>query len=143
MSRQDGDSSSLAHAIASSDVDAMVSTASVGASKGDNADTFARDRASVRVMQEALGSSGKTLVFTSGSAIFGVFNAGDATEVVDGGYSALPLPEDVFAPRSAHVGPMLFAGPGCARRDRTSLSDGTSPSSTGRQRTTRGCDTAP
>jgi hypothetical protein len=42
MSRQDGDSSSLAHAIASSDVDAVVSTASVGASKADNADTYAR-----------------------------------------------------------------------------------------------------
>jgi nucleoside-diphosphate-sugar epimerase len=40
-----GDSSSLANAIATSDVDAVVSTASVGASQGDNAATFARDRA--------------------------------------------------------------------------------------------------
>jgi nucleoside-diphosphate-sugar epimerase len=107
-----GDSSSLAQAIAISDVDAVVSTASVGASQGDNADTFARDRAAVRVMQEALGGSGKALVFTSGSAVFGVFNGGEATEVVYGEEAALPLPEEVFAPRSARVYPMLVAGLG-------------------------------
>ena len=107
-----GDSSSLAHAIATSDVDAVVSTASVGASQGDNAETFARDRAAVRVMQEALGGTGKALVFTSGSAVFGVFNGGDATEVVYDEDAALPLPEEVFAPRSARVHPMLVAGLG-------------------------------
>jgi nucleoside-diphosphate-sugar epimerase len=107
-----GDSSSLANAITMSDVDAVVSTASVGASQGDNADTFARDRAAVRVMQRALEGSGKALVFTSGSAVFGVFNGGDATTVVYGEDAALPLPEDVFAPRSARVHPMLVAGLG-------------------------------
>src|ERR1700722_6908846 len=107
-----GDSSSLANAIAPSDVDAVVSTASVGASQGDNADTFARDRAAVRVMQEALGSTGKALVFTSGSAVFGVFNGGEATEVVYGEDAAVPLPEEVFAPRSARVYPILAAGLG-------------------------------
>jgi nucleoside-diphosphate-sugar epimerase len=106
------DSPSLANAIIASDVDAVVSTASVGASQGDNADTFARDRAAVRAMQEALGSSGKALVFTSGSAVFGVFNGGDATEAVYGEDAALPLPEEVFAPRSARVYPMLVAGLG-------------------------------
>jgi nucleoside-diphosphate-sugar epimerase len=107
-----GDSASLSKAIVTSDVDAVVSTASVGASQGDNADTFARDRAAVRVMQQALGDSGKALVFTSGSAVFGVFNGGDATEVVYGEDTALPLPEEVFAPRSARVYPMLVAGLG-------------------------------
>lgn len=107
-----GDSSSLAMAVVASDVDAVVSTASVGASNGDNAATFARDRAAVGVMQEALGDSGKTLVFTSGSAVFGVFNGGNATEVAYGEDAVVPLPLEVFAPRSARVHPMLGAGLG-------------------------------
>lgn len=89
-----GDSSSLATAVVASDVDAVVSTASVG------------------VMQEALGNSGKTLVFTSGSAVFGVFNGGNATEVAYGEDAVVPLPLEVFAPRSARVHPMLGAGLG-------------------------------
>jgi nucleoside-diphosphate-sugar epimerase len=107
-----GDSSSLANAIMASDPDAVVSTASVGASQGDNADSFARDRVAVRVMQRALGSSGKALVFTSGSAVFGIFNGGDATEVIYDEDTPLPLPEVTFAPRSARVHPMLAAGLG-------------------------------
>jgi nucleoside-diphosphate-sugar epimerase len=106
------DSSSLANAIVTSDVDAVVSTASVGASQGDNADTFARDRAAVLAMQEALGGSGKALVFTSGSAVFGVFNGGDVTTEVYAEDTPVPLPNEVFAPRSARVYPILAAGLG-------------------------------
>jgi nucleoside-diphosphate-sugar epimerase len=109
-----GDSSSLAKAIATSDVDAVVSTASVGASQGDDADTFARDRVAVHAMQRALGGSGNALVFTSGSAVFGSFNGGNLAPEVHAEDAALPLPSAVFAPPSAHVHPMLAAGLGDA-----------------------------
>jgi nucleoside-diphosphate-sugar epimerase len=104
------DSAGLAKAIADSDVGAVVSIASVGASQGDNAQTFARDRAAIKVLLGALRDSGKALIFTSGSAVFGVFNGGDATEVCYHEDTVLPLPVDVFAPRSAHVPSILAAG---------------------------------
>ena len=109
-----GDTPSLVNVIASSDVDAVVSTASLGASQGDTADTFARDRDAVHAMKKALGGSGKALVFTSGSAVFGSFNGGDATADVYAEDTPLPLPSAVFAPPSGGVHPMLAAGFGDA-----------------------------
>jgi nucleoside-diphosphate-sugar epimerase len=109
-----GDTPSLVHAIATSNVDAVVSTASVGASQGDTADTFSRDRDAVHAMQRALGGSGKALIFTSGSAIFGSFNGGEATRDVYAEDSPLPLSNAVFAPPTTGVHPMLVAGFGDA-----------------------------
>jgi nucleoside-diphosphate-sugar epimerase len=49
-------------------------------------------------------------VFTSGSAVFGVFNGGDATDGIYHEDSQVPLPVPTFAPSSAGVHPMLVAG---------------------------------
>jgi nucleoside-diphosphate-sugar epimerase len=104
-----GDPVSLAGAVNETRPDVVVSTASVGGTSGDNA-AFARDREAVRAMQEALANYGGALVFTSGSAVFGTFNGGEATETVYDEDAPLPLLESVFAPASAGVHPMLVAG---------------------------------
>jgi nucleoside-diphosphate-sugar epimerase len=105
-----GDPSTVGAVVAASDPDAVVSAASLGASAGDNATTFARDRDAVRAIQAALHRPDQALVFTSGSAVFGVFNGGDATDVVYPEDSRLPLPVSTFAPSSAGVHAMLAAG---------------------------------
>jgi nucleoside-diphosphate-sugar epimerase len=113
----EGDFSELASlhtAITQSRPDAVVSTASVGASGGDTAATFARDRDAVRAMQEALAAFGGALIFTSGSAVFGIFNSGRATHTVFDEDAHLPLPTTTFAPPDAQVPAMLVAGFGRA-----------------------------
>ena len=104
-----GDPASLAGAVLETRPDVVVSTASVGGTSGDNA-AFARDREAVRAMQDALANYGGALVFTSGSAVFGTFNGGDATDTVYAEDAPLPLLESVFAPASAGVHPLLVAG---------------------------------
>jgi nucleoside-diphosphate-sugar epimerase len=77
-------------------VDAIVSTASIGQVEG-TPDSFAKDRDAVAVMTKALGESGKPLIFTSGSAIFGVFTKGEASPTIfDEDY---PVPSQ---PQSSH-----------------------------------------
>jgi nucleoside-diphosphate-sugar epimerase len=105
------DAASLMAAVQTAEV--IVSTASIGSLSGD-ADTFRRDRDAVRVMLSALEGSGKTLIFTSGSAVVGTFADGEASDVVYDETVALPLPESVFAPDDAHVHPMVVAGFGAA-----------------------------
>jgi nucleoside-diphosphate-sugar epimerase len=105
------DPTSLAQAVRAAEV--VVSTASIGSLSGD-ADTFRRDRDAVRVMLSALEASGKTLIFTSGSAVVGTFADGEASNVVYDEAVALPLPESVFAPDTAQVHPMVVAGFGAA-----------------------------
>src|SRR5260221_5153052 len=56
-------------------VDAVVSTASIGQVEG-TPESFAKDRDAVEVMTQALGDSGKPLIFTSGSATFWVLTHG-------------------------------------------------------------------
>jgi nucleoside-diphosphate-sugar epimerase len=107
------DPGSLTRAIRDCRPDAVVSTASVGSLGGDAA-TFARDRDAVTSMRDALGDTGKTLIFTSGSAVFGVFNRGNATRAVFAEDAELPLPESVFAPASARIHPMIAGGFGAA-----------------------------
>jgi hypothetical protein len=68
---------------------------------GANQAAFARDGEAVRAIREALTDHGGALVFTSGSAVFGVFNGGDATDTVYDEDARLPLPASVFAPESA------------------------------------------
>jgi nucleoside-diphosphate-sugar epimerase len=108
-----GDPVSLANAVAEYRPDAVVSTASVGGASGDKA-AFTRDREAVRAMRGALVDQGGALVFTSGSAVFGIFNGGDATDTVYDEDTELPLPASVFAPASAGVHPLLVAGFGDA-----------------------------
>jgi nucleoside-diphosphate-sugar epimerase len=112
-----GDRTSLVRAVLESSPDAVISTASVGSLSGD-ANTFARDRDAVLALETALGNSGKTLIFTSGSAVFGVFNRGQATQEVFAEDTPLPLPVSRFAPPGAGVPAMLatgFAGAMAAR----------------------------
>jgi nucleoside-diphosphate-sugar epimerase len=104
-----GDPVSLANAVHESRPDVVVSTASVGGAGGDRA-VFARDGEAVRAMRDALTDHGGALVFTSGSAVFGVFNGGDATDTIYDEDARLPLPPSVFAPTSAGVHPLLAAG---------------------------------
>ena len=123
-----GDPVSLANAVHEARPDVVVSTASVGGASGDQA-AFARDGEAVRAMREALADHGGALVFTSGSAVFGVFNGGDATDTVYDEEARLPLPASVFAPASAGVHPLLAAGFGEAmaarvETERAVLADG-------------------
>jgi nucleoside-diphosphate-sugar epimerase len=104
-----GDPASLSNAVREARPDVVVSTASVGGASGDHA-AFVRDGEAVRAIREALADHGGALIFTSGSAVFGVFNAGDATDTVYDEDTRLPLPASVFAPESAGVHPLLAAG---------------------------------
>ena len=101
-----GDPASIARAVTSSGPDTVVSTASVGSLGGD-ATTFAQDRDAVT---HALRNDGRTLIFTSGSAVFGVFAGGAATDVIYDEDAAVPLSREVFAPAAAGLHPMLAAG---------------------------------
>src|SRR6267154_3558944 len=83
-------------------VDAIVNCASIGQVEG-TPDSFAKDRDAVAVMTKALGGSGKPLIFTSGSAIFGVFTKGEASPTVFDENHPVPLTSSVFAPPQAEV----------------------------------------
>ena len=91
-------------AVPAAQVDAIVSTASIGQVEG-SPDAFAKDRDAVAVMTRALGDSGKPLIFTSGSAIFGVFTKGEASPTIFDESHPVPLPASVFAPPPAEVPP--------------------------------------
>jgi hypothetical protein len=58
-----------------------------------------------RAMTKALGDSGKPLIFTSGSAIFGVFTKGEAGPTIFDEDHPVPLPAPVFAPPEAEIPP--------------------------------------
>ena len=66
---------------------------------------FAKDRDAVAVMTQTLGDSGKPLIFTSGSAIFGVFTKGEASPTIFDEEHPVPLPASVFAPPEAEIPP--------------------------------------
>src|SRR5258708_4321065 len=59
-------------------VDAVVSTASIGQVEG-TPESFAKDRDAVEAMTKALGDSGKPLIFTSGSAVLRGLPHGEAS----------------------------------------------------------------
>ena len=95
-----GDPASLA--APASQVDAVVSLASIGQVEG-TPESFAKDRDAVAVMIKALGDSGKPLIFTSGSAIFGVFTRGEPSLTIFDEDHPVPLPSSIFAPPQAEV----------------------------------------
>src|SRR6267143_2523304 len=84
--------------------DAVVSLASIGQIEG-TPESFTKDRDAVAVMLKALGDSGKPFIFTSGSAIFGVFTKGEASPTIFDEDHPVPLPASVFAPPQAEVPP--------------------------------------
>ncbi|HEY0747063.1 MAG TPA: NAD-dependent epimerase/dehydratase family protein [Steroidobacteraceae bacterium] len=104
---------SLTEAIAAAAPDALISTASVGTIGGD-ANTFAKDRDAVGAMLKALGKSGRILIFTSGSAVAGVFNGGLRSDVIYDEDATMPLAASAFAPPGSGVHPMLIDGFGRA-----------------------------
>jgi nucleoside-diphosphate-sugar epimerase len=77
-------------------VDAIVSTASIGQVEG-TPDSFAKDRDAVAVITKALGDSGKPL------AIFGVFTKGEASPTIFDEDHPVPLPASVFAPPEVEI----------------------------------------
>jgi nucleoside-diphosphate-sugar epimerase len=100
-------------------VDAVVSLASIGQIEG-TPESFAKDRDAVAVMLKALGDSGKPFIFTSGSAIFGVFTKGEASATIFDEDHPVPLPASVFAPLLAQVPQPLidaFGGSMAARAE--------------------------
>jgi nucleoside-diphosphate-sugar epimerase len=100
-------------------VDAVVSLASIGQIEG-TPESFAKDRDAVAVMLKALGDSGKPFIFTSGSAIFGVFTKGEASPTIFDEDHPVPLPASVFAPLLAQVPQPLidaFGGSMAARAE--------------------------
>src|SRR5712671_3938919 len=86
------------------EVDAVVSLASMGQIEG-TPESFTKDRDAVAVMLKALGDSGKPFIFTSGSAIFGVFTKGEASPTIFDENHPVPLPASVFAPPEAQIPP--------------------------------------
>lgn len=100
-------------------VDAIVSTASIGQVEG-TPDSFAKDRDAVAALTKALGDSGKPLIFTSGSAIFGVFTKGEASPTLFDEDHSAPLSASDFAPPEAEVPPPFidaFGGAMAARAE--------------------------
>ena len=93
------DPSSLAAAAAALDPDVALVIASAGGGLGDAA-AFTADRDAVQALAAAMQGRGKTLIFTSGSAVFGVFSGGERAEPAFPEDTALPLPRGVFAPAS-------------------------------------------
>src|SRR5712671_3336928 len=86
------------------EVDAVVRLASIGQIEG-TPESFAKDRDAVAVMIEAAGDAGKPFIFTSGSAIFGVFTKGEASPTIFDEDHPAPLPASVFAPPEAEIPP--------------------------------------
>jgi nucleoside-diphosphate-sugar epimerase len=83
--------------------------ASIGQVEG-TPDGFAKDRDALAAMTAALKDSGKPLIFTSGSAIFGVFTKGEASPMIFDEDHPVPLPASVFAPAEAGVPQPLMEG---------------------------------
>src|SRR5260370_4447658 len=91
------------------EVDAVVSLASIGQIEG-TPESFAKDRDAVAAMIEAAGDAGKPFIFTSGSAIFGVFTKGEASPTIFDEDHPVPLPASVFAPPMAEIPQPLIDG---------------------------------
>jgi nucleoside-diphosphate-sugar epimerase len=90
------------------EVDAVVSLASIGQIEG-TPESFAKDRDAVAVMIGAAGDAGKPFIFTSGSAIFGVFTKGEASPTIFDEDHPVP-PASVFAPPMAEIPQPLIDG---------------------------------
>jgi len=90
-------------------VDAVVSLASIGQIEG-TPESFAKDRDAVEVMIKAAGDAGNPFIFTSGSAIFGVFTKGEASPTIFDEDHPVPLPASVFAPPMAEIPQPLIDG---------------------------------
>jgi nucleoside-diphosphate-sugar epimerase len=100
----------LTDTVKASRPDAVISAASTGASTGDNAVTFARDREAIRAIQAGLDRGGQALLFTSGSAVFGIYRAGARDTTIHEEDHPLPLPASTAMPALPGAHPLLSAG---------------------------------
>ena len=73
------DPAGLATAVTTANPDAVIVAASAGGGSGDTA-AFTADRDAMQALVVALSGTNKTLIFTSGSAVFGVFNGGERAD---------------------------------------------------------------
>lgn len=93
---------SLNGAIVAAAPDAVIVLASVGGSAGDAA-AFSGDRDAMRNLIAALGGSDSTVIFTSGSAVFGIFSGGENAAPAFAEDTRLPLPSAIVAPSALGV----------------------------------------
>jgi len=91
------DPASLSSSVLRADPDVVVVTASAGGALGD-AKAFSADRNAVVTLVRDLEGKGKTLIFTSGSAVFGTFAGGGKSEPAYPENTKLPLSREQFAP---------------------------------------------
>ena len=76
--------------------------ASAGGGAGD-IKAFSADRDAILALATALEGRGKTLIFTSGSAVFGVFADGERADPAFDETTPLPLPRARFGAPSPHL----------------------------------------
>ena len=102
------DPPSLARAVAAANPDVVVVSASAGGGAGDTA-AFSADRLAIQALALAMQGRGKALVFTSGSAVFGVFADGRRADPAFPEDTPLPLAREIFAPPSRQVAEVYAA----------------------------------
>ena len=112
--------------------DAVISAARFGASAGDTAASFARDRRAVSALLGGFTSSHQTFVFTSGSAVFGRFRDGEAAAEVASEDATLPLAPSIIAPRGSGMPSLLAIGFGEAMAARAATEQAVLTHSVGR-----------
>ena len=86
----------LPDAVQSAEPDVVLVAASAGGGAGDTK-AFSADRDAILALVAGLEGRGKTLIFTSGSAVFGVFADGERADPAFDETTTLPLPRELFA----------------------------------------------
>jgi nucleoside-diphosphate-sugar epimerase len=94
------DAQSVLEAIDATVPDAVISTAGVSGPLGED---FKQTQNTVAAMAKHLDGSNRTLIFTSGSAVFGVFAGGNQSPLVFAEDTPLPLLRDTVAPSGAGI----------------------------------------
>ena len=97
----------LLDAVQTAEPDVVLVVASAGGGAGDTK-AFSADRDAILALAAGLEGRGKTLIFTSGSAVFGVFADGERADPAFDETTSLPLPRALFAAPSSGL-PDAFA----------------------------------
>lgn len=99
--------STILKAIDQTRPDAIISTAGVA---GLLAEDFKRTRDTLIAITRYWAGDDKALIFTSGSAVFGVFAGGEQSAAIYAEDTPLPLPRDTRAPAGAGVPALVLGG---------------------------------
>ena len=97
----------LLGAVRTAEPDIVLVAASAGGGAGDTK-AFSADRDAILALTAGLEGRGKSLIFTSGSAVFGVFADGERADPAFDEATPLPLPRALFAAPSPNL-PEAFA----------------------------------